>query len=125
MRTLVLTGGLITLGILSAFIALRMPEPTFAADKEGVMASTEIAPLSPEEERIILRKGTEPAFSGKFYNYKEKGFYSCRKCGQELFDSASKFDSKSGWPSFDDTLAGAVKEIADKDGNRVEIVCSR
>ena len=56
--------------------------------------------LSPEQYRITRLKGTEPPFSGKYYNYKDKGIYICVCCGNELFDSEKKYDSGSGWPSF-------------------------
>jgi len=80
--------------------------------------------LSPEEERIIINKGTEPPFSGKFYNHFEKGFYTCKRCGKALFESSSKFRSDCGWPSFDEQIAGAVKRQPDEDGKRTEIICS-
>ena len=81
-------------------------------------------PLTPEEQRIIVGKGTEPPFSGKYVNHKADGTYACRRCGTPLFGSDAKFDSRSGWPSFDDTLPGAVKEVPDADGMRTEIVCA-
>jgi len=80
--------------------------------------------LTQEEKRVILNKGTERAFTGKFWNHKENGVYTCKQCNQPLFSSEAKFDSGTGWPSFDDALPGAVKELPDADGRRVEIVCS-
>jgi len=80
--------------------------------------------LNAEEERVILHKGTEYAFSGKFYDHHEDGIYTCRQCNAPLFPSDTKFDSGTGWPSFDDSIDGAVKEVADADGRRVEIVCA-
>jgi methionine-R-sulfoxide reductase len=78
-----------------------------------------------EQERIIIeQKGTERAFTGKYYDHKANGTYICRKCNSPLFDSYTKFDSGSGWPSFDDTIKGAVREIPDADGRRIEIVCA-
>jgi len=81
-------------------------------------------PLTPDEQRIIVGKGTEPPFSGKYVNHKADGTYACRRCGSPLFNSDAKFDSRSGWPSFDDALPGAVKEVEDADGMRTEIVCA-
>ena len=80
--------------------------------------------LNSEETRVIENKGTEMAFSGKYDGFYQAGVYNCRKCNTPLFNSNDKFDSGSGWPSFDDTITGAVKEIPDADGRRVEIVCA-
>ncbi len=80
--------------------------------------------LNSEEIRVIENKGTEMPFSGKFNSFYKDGIYICRKCNTPLFKSDDKFDSGSGWPSFDDTISGAVKEILDADGRRVEIVCA-
>ena len=80
--------------------------------------------LTPEEERVILNKGTERPFTGKFNDNKIEGVYSCRQCNQELYTSKDKFDSRCGWPSFDDEIAGAVTRVPDADGLRIEIVCS-
>ena len=79
--------------------------------------------LSPEEYRITRQKGTEPAFTGQYWNNKQHGIYVCRCCGAELFSSETKYDSGCGWPSFDDEITDAVKRVADADGRRVEIVC--
>ncbi len=81
-------------------------------------------PLTPEEERVILYRGTERPFSGKYNDFFETGVYTCRRCGAELFESSSKFRSHCGWPSFDDQIAGAVKWQPDADGVRTEIVCN-
>jgi peptide methionine sulfoxide reductase msrA/msrB len=80
--------------------------------------------LTDAEAGVILHKGTERAFSGKYHDLKEEGIYICKQCNQPLFRSSDKFDSGTGWPSFDDTIEGAVKEIPDADGMRTEIVCS-
>ena len=81
-------------------------------------------PLTPEEEYVILKKGTERPFTGEFNNHKESGTYSCRQCEQLLYRSDAKFSSGCGWPSFDDEIVGAVERIPDADGRRVEIICS-
>lgn len=80
--------------------------------------------LTKEEEHIILHKGTEPPYSGKYEKHNEPGTYICKRCGVSLFRSDNKFDAHCGWPSFDDEIQGAVKQIPDTDGMRTEIVCS-
>ncbi|MBZ7953612.1 MULTISPECIES: methionine-R-sulfoxide reductase [Campylobacter] len=80
--------------------------------------------LSKEEKRVILLKGTEAPFSGKYNDFYEKGIYLCKQCGSKLYKSEDKFKSGCGWPSFDDEILGAIKRIPDKDGVRTEIVCS-
>ncbi len=80
--------------------------------------------LSKEEERVILYRGTEAPFSGKYENHYEKGVYVCKRCGNPLYRSDSKFDASCGWPSFDQEIPGAVRRIPDRDGVRTEIVCS-
>jgi peptide methionine sulfoxide reductase msrA/msrB len=86
--------------------------------------SNMVKKLTPEEERVILHKGTERPFSGKYVNHFADGTYTCKQCGAKLFDSSSKFRSNCGWPSFDDQINGTVKLQPDADGIRTEIVCA-
>lgn len=80
--------------------------------------------LTPEEERVIIKKGTEAPFSGIYYKHFEKGQYLCKQCNAPLYNSDSKFESGCGWPSFDEELPGAVLRLPDADGRRIEIVCA-
>ncbi|MEY4731326.1 MAG: hypothetical protein RL681_272 [Candidatus Parcubacteria bacterium] len=84
--------------------------------------------LSPEEYRILREKGTEAAFTGKYHATKERGIYSCRVCGQDLFSSDAKFDSGTGWPSF--TEPANLKHVALREDRshgmvRTEVMCRR
>ncbi|HYH55378.1 MAG TPA: methionine-R-sulfoxide reductase, partial [Anseongella sp.] len=81
--------------------------------------------LTPEEERVIVHKGTERPYTGELLNNKKKGTYTCKRCGAALYSSESKFDSHCGWPSFDDEIEGAVKRVPDADGMRTEITCAK
>jgi peptide-methionine (R)-S-oxide reductase len=81
-------------------------------------------PLTKEEERIIVHKGTEYPNTGKYNNHKEKGIYLCKRCNAPLYTSQHKFESHCGWPSFDDEIEDAVERFPDADGRRTEIVCA-
>jgi peptide methionine sulfoxide reductase msrA/msrB len=81
--------------------------------------------LTNEEESVIIRKGTEAPFTGKYYAFWERGTYICKRCGASLYRSESKFEANCGWLSFDDEVPGAVKRTPDPDGVRTEISCAK
>ena len=83
--------------------------------------------LSPEQYRVLREKGTEQAFTGKYTHETREGMYQCAGCGNPLFSSDTKFDSGTGWPSFDTALPGAVKYERDSEYgmNRTEVLCAR
>ncbi|HRY31534.1 MAG TPA: bifunctional methionine sulfoxide reductase B/A protein [Bacteroidales bacterium] len=80
--------------------------------------------LTPDETYVIVHKGTERPFSGKYEDFWEKGTFSCKRCGAVLYRSETKFDAQCGWPSFDEEIQGAVKRQPDADGRRTEILCA-
>lgn len=83
--------------------------------------------LTPEQFSVLREKGTEAPFSGAFLHEKGSGMYNCAACGARLFDSNTKFDSGTGWPSFDDAIPGAVHLQPDDTYGmkRTEVTCAR
>lgn len=81
-------------------------------------------PLTPEESAVIEHAGTEAPFSGEYNVHDGNGVYTCRRCNAVLYRSLDKFQSRCGWPSFDDELPASVKRVNDPDGRRVEIRCA-
>lgn len=82
--------------------------------------------LTEDQYHVLREKGTEPAFSGKLYNNHKTGMYYCAACGQELFSSKTKFDSGSGWPSFDDPINRENVELLEDNSLgmiRTEVIC--
>ena len=96
--------------------------------KNNDMSEEEIKKkLTPEEYHVLREKGTEAPGSGALLHEKRAGTYMCKVCGQALFPSTAKFESGTGWPSFDQALPGAVKQMTDvaHGMSRTEVVCSK
>lgn len=121
MKLLSIFAGLLLISFTSCAQDKKKEQTQSASSTKNKM---EYNKLTPEEERVIVHKGTEYPGTGKLLNNKEKGTYVCRRCNAPLYRSDSKFDSHCGWPSFDDEIKGAVKRIPDPDGMRTEIVCA-
>ena len=95
-----------------------------SASEVSMQNTYPMPPLSGLEADVLLRKATEPPYTGKYVNNHEAGTYICRQCGMPLYHSDDKFESGCGWPSFDKEVAGAVRRVPDADGRRVEIICA-
>jgi len=84
--------------------------------------------LTPEQYAVLRRAGTEPAFSGRYWNLHDDGIYHCAGCGAELFSSDTKFESGTGWPSFTEPMAADAVELVDDRTHgmvRTEVRCRR
>lgn len=113
-------------------VAIGLGQKGYQERRAAVQKSTDpptaqakkLNPLTPEEKRVLLQKGTERPFSGEYWNSFQDGWYACRQCDSLLYESNNKFQSECGWPSFDDELPDAVKRQPDADGFRTEILCA-
>lgn len=116
------------------FVESFLPGPELMTDLSEIgnsnMPSSEAQwkdKLTPEQYRVLREKGTEMPFTGKLLKESRDGMYKCVACGNPLFSSDTKFDSGTGWPSFDQALPGAVKLIPDTSHGmrRTEVVCAQ
>ena len=105
-----------------------MPAPAPGTDPKSLTNDQWKQRLGPERYSVLRQKGTERAFTGKYWDTTTPGIYKCAGCGTELFKSDSKFDSHCGWPSFDKMAAdGVIEEIRDSSHGmvRTEVVCKK
>lgn len=125
LRTILLVLMMISAGLINGqdeTSEMKTTENTGKTDKQWKQE------LTPEQYKVLRDCGTEPAFTGEFYNHKEDGTYTCAACGAELFASDTKYDSGSGWPSFYAAIdKEAIKEVADNSYGmrRIEIKCAK
>ena len=128
---------LIVTALLLIALSLRMvfarPGPATAPSTQPADMIEKVVKSDAEWKKILTRdqyyilreKGTEPAFHNAYWDNHEKGIYRCAACDLDLFDSATKFDSGTGWPSFYDKIGNHVETTADADGSRTELMCAR
>lgn len=127
---------LITIGTFFTFLVSSYIEKEHVAPLQDSVKTTKIKKsmeewkkqLTDEQYRVAREKGTERAFTGKYWDHHEKGVYTCVCCGTELFNSETKFNSGTGWPSFYDVVNKKnVGEIVDKSHGmiRTEVVCNK
>ena len=148
MRYLLISAGILAIGLAAGLAAFRMtsdkpavagsgsPIRVFSAEKRAYIVSYEVVKtkeewkktLTPEQFHILREKGTERAFSGKYAESHDHGIYRCAGCGLDLFRSDDKFDSGTGWPSFTRPIAQEnVETRADNTFfmHRTEVLCPR
>ena len=119
--------GKIVLPLLVGFATAHwaFAEPQSAEQPADPKARSGWKKLTGKAKDVIEKGGTERAFTGALLNHKGSGHYTCNRCGAPLFPSTAKFNSGTGWPSFDTAIKGAVREVPDRDGRRTEIRCAR
>lgn len=110
--------------IFSLLISLPMVSACQQKTVKKMEQNPKYNPLNDYEKKVILQKATDRPYTGEYTDNKKTGTYICRQCNNPLYESKDKFDSHCGWPSFDDEIKGAVKQIPDADGMRTEIVCN-
>jgi len=130
-----MAGAMVHIPIFAQPVVTNRPAPAPVSPKKATMdfpvskSDTEWrAQLTPEQYRILRQKGTEPAFSGAYWNHKEKGLYRCAGCGATLFSSETKYDSGCGWPSFyapADPRAVVQQPDYSHGMVRTEVLCAR
>lgn len=108
---------------LKNFVSILTTLLLFSCSKGAETEPYPYRTLTADEKSVIIYKGTERPFTGKYNDFKGEGVYVCKQCNQPLFRSDDKFESNCGWPSFDDAIPGAVETR--RDFSRTEIVCSR
>ena len=110
--------------MIRGFLLLFIFQSSFSQD---LQSKDYFKNLTSKERKIIVDKGTERPYTGKYNNHYKKGTYVCKACSNPLFKSNTKFDSKCGWPSFDKEIEGSVIKIPDYSlgMKRTEIVCSK
>lgn len=92
-----------------------------AGEKEPPVTYNKLTEI---EKAVLLEKGTERPFTGKFESFTQQGTYTCRQCNAALYKSDAKFHSSCGWPSFDEEIDNSVTHKTDADGRRTEILCA-